>query len=102
MDNVPRIHYIEHSRRDSKNMKELKCEPEQIEDRTICMSMYNGIVWEERGNTETCEKNHLNLKIMHADSRADIGHSWDLDQRRNGTELVVINQTEIETELLQE
>ena len=42
----------------------------------------------------------LQLRIMLADSRADVGHSWDLDQRRNGTELTLINQTEIGTKLL--
>ena len=32
---------------------------------------------------------------MLADSRSDVGHFVGLDQRRNGTELILINQTEI-------
>ena len=35
-----------------KMMTELLCEPEQFKGRLIFMSMYNDIVWEERGNTE--------------------------------------------------
>ena len=31
---------------------------------------------------------------MLADSHADVGHSWDLDQKRNGTEHTLINQTQ--------
>ena len=42
----------------------------------------------------------LQLGIMLADSRADVGHSGDLDQRRNGREHALINQTEIGTKLL--
>ena len=30
---------------------------------------------------------------------AVVGHSWDLDQKRNGTRPVLINQTEIGAEL---
>ena len=32
---------------------------------------------------------HLQLRIMLADFRAVVGHSWDLDQKRNGTGLVL-------------
>ena len=64
------------------------------------MSMCNDIVWREQGNTEKFEKNQLKLRIMLADSRADTGHFWDLDQKRNGTELVLINQTESGTKRL--
>ena len=39
-----------------KFMTELQCEPEQLKDRIIFMSMYNDIVWREQGNTEKCEK----------------------------------------------
>ena len=43
-------------------------------------------------------KSQLKLRIMLTYFRADIVHFWDLDQKRNGTELV--NLTEIGTELL--
>ena len=82
-------------------MKKIQCEPEQFKDRIIFMSMYNDIVCEEQGNTENCEKNQLQLRIMLADFRAVFGHSWDLDQR-NGTQVALINQTEIVTKLLNE
>ena len=51
------------------------------------MSMYNDTVWVGEGNSEKCEKNQLQLRIMLSDFRSDVGHSWDLDQRGNGTEL---------------
>ena len=38
-------------------MTDRQCEPEQFNDRLIFMSMYNDIVWEEKGNTEKCEFN---------------------------------------------
>ena len=38
-------------------MRDLQCEPEHFNDRIIFMSMYNDIVWQERGNTERCEYN---------------------------------------------
>ena len=66
------------------------------------MSMYNDIVWGEQGNTEKCEYNHLQLRIMLADFRAVLGHSWDLDQKRNGTEPALTIQTESGTKLLNE
>ena len=42
----------------------------------------------------------LKLRIMLADSRSDVGLFGDLDQRRKGTELALINQKEIGTKLL--
>ena len=38
-----------------KIMKDLQCEPEQINDQIIFMSMYNGIIWGEQRNTDKCE-----------------------------------------------
>ena len=40
------------------------------------------------------------LRIMLADFLSVIDHSWDLDQKRNGTELVVISLMEFGTKLL--
>ena len=59
-----------------KYMTELQCESEQFKDRIIYMSMYNDIVWRERGNTEMCEKIQLQLRTMLADSRSEVGHFW--------------------------
>ena len=58
------------------------------------------------GENKETQKNDrrilLQLRIMLADSRSDVGHFWDLDQRRNGTELILINQMENGTRLLNE
>ena len=40
------------------------------------------------------------LRIMLADFLAVIDHSWDLDHKRNGTELVLISLMEFGTKLL--
>ena len=42
---------------------------------------------------------HRQLRIMLANSLAVVGLSWGLDRKRNGTEPILINQTEIGTEL---
>ena len=41
----------------------------------------------------------LKFRTMLAGFFAVVGHSWDLDQKRNTTRLVLISQTEIGTEL---
>ena len=45
VENITRIHYIGHSRGDSKIYAELQCEVEHFKGRIIFMSMYNDIVW---------------------------------------------------------
>ena len=40
-------------------MTEIKCKLEQFQGRVIFMSMYNDIVWEEKGNRETLVGNSL-------------------------------------------
>ena len=54
------------------------------------MSMNNDMVRGEQGDTEKC----VQLRIMLANSCPDVGHPWDLDQRRNGTKLALKNGTE--------
>ena len=44
-----------------KMMAELRCEPKQLQGRIIFMSMYNDIVWRERGNRENCIANAVNV-----------------------------------------
>ena len=46
------------------------------------MSMYNDIDWTKRRNRENCIVSTIK------DSREDFVHSWCLDRRRNGTELM--------------
>ena len=83
-----------------KFMKSRECEPEHFNGRLIFMFMYRDIVW--RGETET-QKNVIRILLkfrsMLAGFLAVVGHAWDLDQKRNGTRTVLINQTEIGTEL---
>ena len=42
------------------------------------------------------------MRIMLADSCSDVGHFWELDQRRQFTELILSNQMETGTRLLNE
>ena len=62
-----------------KMMTELQCEPEQF-----------------KGENEETQNNVLRIllqvRIMLADSLAVVGPSWDLDQRRNGTQPILINR----------
>ena len=40
-------------------MTQIQCETEHFKGRIIFISMYNDIVWCERGNTEKCDENSL-------------------------------------------
>ena len=42
---------------------------------------------------------HRELRMMLAGSLQVVGHSWDLGQKRNGTEPTLINPTESGTKL---
>ena len=44
-----------------KFMTELQCETVQFKDRIIFMSMFNDIVWGERGNTEKCVQKSITI-----------------------------------------
>ena len=80
-------------------MTESKCEPEQFEGRIIFNDRNIGRTRKHRKNVRRIL---LQLRIMLEDSRSDVGHFWDLHQRRNGTELILINQMETGTRLLNE
>ena len=94
VEKFPRIHDV----RDSKFCDWMAVE--HFRGRIIFMSMYNDNAWRERGNTENVLRIALQLRVMLADSLAVVGHSWDLDQKRNGTKPILRNQTEIGTGLL--
>ena len=83
-----------------KIVEERQGEPEQFEGRIIFMTMFNDIVWEKKKMQRNVKIILVHLRIMLADFRAVIGHSWDLDQKRNGTELALINLMEFGTKLL--
>ena len=40
------------------------------------------------------------LRMMLSDFFAVLGHSWDLDKKRNGTELILISLMEFGTKLM--
>ena len=71
-------------------MKSIQCEAEEFEGRMIFMSMFNEIEW--RQDDAKCI---LNSKVagMPTDSLVVIGHFWDQDSKRRGTEPVLKNQT---------
>ena len=90
------MHYIGHPRRDSKKLwLNLQCEPEQFEGRIIFMSMYNDILWGERGNTEKCETNSVTVANY---ARRFPLERWSFlgpgSEKRNGTGLILINPME--------
>ena len=64
------------------------------------MSMYNDIAWRDKGNSKNVKIINERLRFMLEDFLAVNGHSWDLDQKRNGTEPILINQMENGTKLL--
>ena len=76
-------------------MTEIQCEREQFSGRITSMSMFNDIVWREKGNEELCIANSPNRSGMYKKIRArTLGHFLGLDQRRNGTELIRTNHME--------
>ena len=80
-----------------KMMTELQCEPEQFKGRII-FTLYEK-------NEETQKyvlRILLQLRIMLADSCWDVGHFWEMDQRRNGAERILINHMENGTKLLKQ
>ena len=87
MENIPRNHnvgrwaFLEEVQ---KYMTEL-----QFKGRIIFMSMYVDIAWSERGSTEKSEKKSVT-----------VANYARTDQRRNGAELIRVNQMEFGTRLL--
>ena len=64
------------------------------------MSIFNDIVWVEKGNEETCKSNAHEVADYARRFLAVIGHLWDLDQKRSDTELILISLMEFGTKLL--
>ena len=85
-----------------KLMTGVQCEPETFKDRIIFMSLYNDILWWTPGNHENWMAKSRNVAACANKFPQGCWSFWDLDQRRSGTELVQINQTEIGTRLLNE
>ena len=77
-----------------KLMTELQCETEQFKGRIIFMSMYNDIVWGERGNPEKCVKNCITVAKY---ARKFLPGHWSF--LGPGSKLILINRTENGTKL---
>ena len=59
------------------------------------MSMCNDIALVRKKEIQKdVNTTHRQLRIMLANSLAVIGHSWDLGQKRNGTEPTLTNPTD--------
>ena len=81
-------------------LKGIHCKPEHFNDRIIFLSMYNDIAWGDKKETQkSVFRILLKVRSTLAGSLAVVGHSWDLNQKRNDTGPILINQKEIGTEL---
>ena len=89
MENIPRIHNIWPSRTEE-FLKERQCDPEQFKGRIIFMSMF----------AEKCKSNSHEVANCARKFFTVIGRSWDLDQNRNGAELILISLMEFGTKML--
>ena len=72
-------------------MGELQCEPENFTGRIIFRSMFNDIVWDAKGNDESCENNSKTIEQYAR--RFPRGH-WSFQgpgSERSGTELTIEN-----------
>ena len=101
--NIPRIHNIGNSRRDAEHDDWITVWTWAVQRKDHPHVNAQPTLYGE--NEETLKNVRwilLQLRIMPADSCSDVGHFWVQDQRRNGTELTLINQTEIGTRLLKE
>ena len=68
--------------------------PEHFKDRIIFMSMYNDSAWGEKGSTERFEYNPQTVSEKARKFLTVIGLSWNLSQKRNGTEPTPTNPTD--------
>ena len=57
VDNIPGFTTVQIPTEIQNMMTETQCEPEQCTGIIIVMSMYNDIVWREKGNEEMCIAN---------------------------------------------
>ena len=64
-------------------------------DRNMLMSMYNNIEWDTKGNPERCEHYPQTVANYARKFLAFIGRSWGVDQKRNGKELSLADQTDL-------
>ena len=75
-------------------MRDLQCEPEHFQDRIIFMSMYNDIARVKKEIQKDLNTIHKQMRKKLVNSLAVIGLSWNLAQKRNGTEPTPTNPTD--------
>ena len=102
MENIPRIHCVGHSRRDSKICLNYSVNLSSSKEGSSSCQGTKTLYRENEETQKNARRILLQLRIMLADSRSDVGHFWDMDQRRNGTELFLISQMDSGTRLLNE
>ena len=62
------------------------------------MSMFNDISWGSKDNEQECESNATSFVFMQKDFHQEDGHTSDLDQKRSGILLLIVNPKENGTE----
>ena len=75
-------------------LSRLSVAPEKFTGRIIFMTIFNDILWRSEDNEQECNANATLCLYMQKDSQQDFGHSSDLDQKRSGTLLKLIDHKE--------
>ena len=76
-------------------------DPSQFKGRINFMPMFNDITWGSEDNERECNANATLVPIFEKKkSQQDVGHSWDLDQKRSGILLTLTDHKENGTESL--
>ena len=77
-------------------MRDLQCEPENFQRQDhLHVNVHRHCVGRTRKNRKGVNTSHRHLRIMLANSRAVIGLSWGLDQKKSGTERTPTNPTDL-------
>ena len=81
MENIPRIHNIGLLEQIQEFMNEQQCDAEHFKGRIIFMSIFNDIIWDAKGNDESCVNNSKkNSRVCRKISSRSL--DWDLDQKK--------------------
>ena len=100
MVNIPRIHNIWPPRRENQEfMKNDSVIQSSAKARSSSCQCSTTLFGEKKKMWRNVKVILAQLRIMLADFLAVIDHSWDLDHKRNGTELVLLSLMEFGTKL---
>ena len=100
VENIPRIHNVWPTRTDSRIYERMTVWSKAVRRQDhlhVNVKRHCMVRKKMQRNTKVIL---TKLRIMLADFFAVIGHSWGLDQKRNGTELILISLMEFGTKLL--